>query len=43
VVRWDNLERAEALKSKSFRFLERETKMLDKGERDIEAEQSQGE
>jgi hypothetical protein len=40
VIRWDNLDRCEALKSKSFAFFAHETKMLDKGEVDIEAEEA---
>jgi hypothetical protein len=37
VVRVDKLEQCEAYKLKNFKFLEWETKMIDKGEEDIEA------
>lgn len=40
VVRVDHLEESEAFKLKSFAFLERETKLLDKGEADIETQES---
>jgi RNA ligase len=36
VIRKDGLSESEALKSKSFEFLEKESKILDKGEVDIE-------
>lgn len=41
VVRIDRLAQAEAFKLKNFRFLERETKMLDKGEVDTETAQTE--
>jgi len=40
VVRVDRLEQSEAFKLKNFRFLEHESKELDKGEVDIETEES---
>ena len=40
VVRIDHLDQSEAFKLKNFRFLEAESKLLDKGESDIETEQS---
>ena len=40
VVRIDHLESTDAFKLKNFKFLERETKALDKGEVDIETEES---
>lgn len=43
VVRVDHLHECEAYKLKNFRFLERETKLLDKGELDVETAQSEGE
>ena len=43
VVRVDHLHESEAFKLKNFRFLERETKLLDKGELDLETSQSEGE
>ena len=43
VVRVDHLHECEAYKLKNFRFLERETKLLDKGELDLETSQSEGE
>jgi hypothetical protein len=39
VVKVERLDEAEAYKIKNYRFLEHETKALDKGETDIEAEQ----
>jgi hypothetical protein len=42
VVKVDRLNECETYKLKSFAFLERETKFLDKGELDIESEQSEG-
>lgn len=41
VVRIDHLEGCESFKLKNFRFLERESKQLDKGEADIETAQSE--
>lgn len=41
VVRIDGFNESEAFKLKNFRFLERETKQLDKGEADIESEQTE--
>src|ERR1039458_6425232 len=41
VVRIDHLDQSEAFKLKNFRFLEAESKLLDKGESDIETEQSE--
>lgn len=43
VVRIDHLDHCEAFKLKSFEFLSRETKSLDKGEIDTETEQSETE
>lgn len=40
VIRMDHLDRFEVYKAKSKRFLEHETKMLDEGTEDIEADQS---
>jgi hypothetical protein len=42
VVRIDRLEEAEAYKLKSWKFLEWETKELDKGEADMETIESEG-
>jgi hypothetical protein len=41
VVRIDRLEEAEAYKLKSFLFLEWETKQLDRGEVDLETQESE--
>jgi RNA ligase-like protein len=43
VLRIDRLDGADAFKLKNFRFLERESKQLDKGEVDLEAQESQSE
>ena len=43
VLRIDHLETAECYKLKNFAFLERETKLLDKGEMDLETAQSEEE
>lgn len=43
VVRVDHLEGSEAYKIKSFKFLEAESKLLDKGEADLETQQSETE
>jgi hypothetical protein len=40
-VRIDRLEEAEAYKLKSFLFLEWETKQLDRGEVDLETQESE--
>jgi hypothetical protein len=41
VVRVDHLESAEAYKLKNFKFLERESKSLDKGEVDVETQEAE--
>lgn len=41
VLRKDHLDRAEVYKCKNFAFLERETKMLDLGEQDMETSESE--